>query len=97
LPQMSYCGFLAPITPATTGPMLIPETCISSYFIPVPIQRNCISFVSFMYYTNPYQRKKKRKIVITTIKYNPTLLSQLQVLMLFLLSITRCSLYILTF
>lgn len=24
-PQMSYCGFLAPITPATTGPMLRPE------------------------------------------------------------------------
>ena len=24
LPQMSYCGLLAPITPATTGPMLMP-------------------------------------------------------------------------
>ena len=24
LPQMSYCGFFAPITPATTGPWLIP-------------------------------------------------------------------------
>ena len=23
-PQMSYCGLRAPITPATTGPMLIP-------------------------------------------------------------------------
>lgn len=23
-PQMSYCGFLAPMTPATTGPTLIP-------------------------------------------------------------------------
>jgi hypothetical protein len=33
LPQMSYWGFLAPITPATTGPMLIPKTCISGYFI----------------------------------------------------------------
>lgn len=25
LPQISYWGFLAPITPATTGPILIPE------------------------------------------------------------------------
>lgn len=25
LPQMSYCGFRAPMTPATTGPMLRPE------------------------------------------------------------------------
>ena len=24
LPQMSYCGFLAPITPATTGPTFRP-------------------------------------------------------------------------
>jgi hypothetical protein len=41
LPQMSYWGFLAPITPATTGPMLIPETCNFSYFISQPKQRNC--------------------------------------------------------
>ena len=25
LPQMSYCGFWAPITPATTGPWFNPE------------------------------------------------------------------------
>lgn len=43
LPQISYWGFLAPITPATTGPMLIPETCNFGYFISQPKQRNCIS------------------------------------------------------
>ena len=29
LPQMSYCGFRAPITPAITGPWLIPRVAFA--------------------------------------------------------------------
>lgn len=29
-PQMSYCGFRAPMTPATTGPMFNPEVEITA-------------------------------------------------------------------
>ena len=32
-PQMSYWGFLAPITPATTGPMLSPDRDMHKTFI----------------------------------------------------------------
>jgi hypothetical protein len=56
---MSYWGFLAPITPATTGPMLIPEKYNFGYVISQPKQKNCISFVSFLHFTNPYQKKNE--------------------------------------
>lgn len=32
-PQMSYCGFLAPITPATTGPMFSPVGTTHIYLL----------------------------------------------------------------
>ena len=32
LPQMSYCGFRAPITPATTGPTLTPTRSMNELY-----------------------------------------------------------------
>lgn len=47
LPQMSYCGFLAPITPATTGPMLMPKfTSLQLHTVPFDSIYNIVIEIS---------------------------------------------------
>lgn len=60
-PQMSYCGFLAPITPATTGPMFSPVENKHTH-----THINSLS-VSALVYRKLYREKQQNADLLTNL------------------------------